>query len=72
MIGTISTSMIYGIITKKPLIIISSKNIKDQSYRNGIFKWEKDLETKAINISKDNLQTEELIKLSKLKNNLAL
>lgn len=71
LIGTISTSMIYGVMTKKPIIIISSKNIKDQSYRNGIFKWAKDLETKAIDISKDNLQTEELIKLSKLKNNLA-
>ena len=71
LIGTISTSMIYGVLTKKPIIIISSKNIKDQSYRNGIIKWAKELETSAINISNNNIKIEKFTKFLKIKNNFA-
>lgn len=71
LIGTISTSMIYGVLTKKPIIIISSKNIKDQSYRNGIIKWAKELKTSVINISNNNMKIEELVKFLKIKNNSA-
>jgi hypothetical protein len=52
-ISTHSTSMQYAVIFKKPIILITSKNLPFFSMYSDIHKWKKHLECKLINISKN-------------------